>query len=927
MKRVCFVLYSLMIFASGLQGIVSPFRYLGNLRFAGKPAVYASGDTLAMVYQDEQNRLCFRLKSSSYPDAMLSYPLPENINCKAPTLLFSPGDCYITTNRGIGKSNDGGITWQPEIFRGISTFENSPILEYYNNELHLFTNNIAYPEDFQEQFTLPGSDEFPIPQLIVDKPIWEGTTENYTSYGCRGTEYFSGPVFVNGDLWITNSPGSANPYAPGWPRFDGPVFCAGEVRAHGGGNYPPNVIFQGGLYENQANAVLPSSDAVRRHGQRVGPSAYSPNHIVYIEVNGDTYTGMLGIVQQPRREHREVWPSYPMGSDQPPVTVNHYTVCDTVWTPIPSGYCANRGNFVNSKLWVKGHFSNKQVWAAADTICIIGDITLDGVTPGLPPTNANDAVTLISEKSILLKYGYKSPIDNTRIHPLCRADSDPIYIYANLVALGDGQGIEEKDGVFSFEYQHPHPSIPDLRVSIPSAVDSLFTDLDLHRNYYPQTTQHPWPGWLDYPWYNPLWPEAHPYLGRGTVKHYGGVYQRRWGKLWGRRAPDPNHNPNNLWDIGFGKYGGPSNEQSQEIILWQDPPQSIILQSMNYPGASQLTVGYTYEGHHPAGLSLSNMATFMCEGMWNLGISTSSWYSDGLNDQLCYQEVIKPQLKVSRAKEYATKGQASVYSVNDLLVHRGIMGFDDLSSLSESYGMINSLVLDEDNNIWLCQSDPDSDFLVKHINPVTQQIIGQFIFPNTGRAHDLFVMPNGLAYFTRQLQGNQFGVYSLNQGSESVLTETWDLTSEQGCPDLIINDDSKLYVVPSGGHAANILVWNKAGDNTGRGSLYLATADLPLSSSDDILPQPVPASFSCYPNPMRGNLNVKLSLPTQTKAELAVYNLKGQRIRSYDGLNADNAEFTWDGLDQQGKSTASGIYFLRLTSEGKIRQSKRICKL
>ncbi len=372
--------------------------------------------------------------------------------------------------------------------------------------------------------------------------------------------------------------------------------------------------------------------------------------------------------------------------------------------------------------------------------------------------------------------------------------------------------------------------------------------------------------------------------------------------------------------------GGPSNELSQEIVLWQDPPQSINLQSLNYPGASQSTVGYTYEGYYPAGLSLSNMAALQSEGMWNLGLSTGYWYSDDLNDHLYYQELIKPQLKVSRVKEYATKGQASVYSVNDLLVHRGIMGFEDLSSLTEAYGLINSLVLDEDNNIWLCQSDTGTDFLVKHINPVTEQIIGQFIFPITGRAHDLFVMPNGLAYFAKQLQGNQFGVYSLNHGSEPILTETWELTSEQGNPDLIIDDESKLYVIPSGGHAANILVWNRTGDNTGRGCLYLATADLPLSSSDDILPQPVPASFSCYPNPMRGNLQIKLSLPPQTKAELAVYNLKGQKIKSYNGLDAGTVEFTWDGLDHQGKSTASGIYFLRLSSQGNSLQSKRICK-
>lgn len=927
MKRVFVVIFTIMAFAGLMQGVIEPFDYLGEVRFAGKPAVYARPDSLILVYQDDFDRLCFRIQTDDSANPSISYPLLNINNCKAPTLLYSPGDCYITSNRGIGKSSDGGISWQGNVFRYISTMENSPILESYNNQLHLFENRVPYPDELQSQFTIPGTDEFPIPQLIVDRPYWQGPTGSYTSLICGGTDYYAGPVFINGDLWIKHSVGLVNPDAPGWPRFDGPVFCSGQVRVQHGGGYPINSIFNGGLYQNQTSAYLPSCEAVFQHGQVVGPISYSPDHIVYIEVNGDTYTAMLGRVLRPRREHREVWPSYPMGSDLPPDAINHYTVSDTVWTQISSGPCANRGNFVNSKLWIKGHFSNKQVWAASDTICIIGDVTLDGVTPGLPPTNANDAVTLISDKSILLKYGYKSPIDNTRIHPLCRADSDPIYIYANLVALGDGRGIEEKDGVFSFEYQHPHPSIPDLRVSISSEVDSLFTDFDLHRNYYPQTTQHMWPGWLDYPWYNPLWPEAHPYLGRGTVKHYGGVYQRRWGKLWGRRAPDPNHNPDNLWDIGFGKYGGPSNEQSQEITLWQDPPQSINLHSMNYPGASQLTVGYSYEGYYPANMSLSSMSAFMQEGIWNLGLSSGYWYSDGIDGSSYYHVLMKPQLKMTKVKRYANRGQSAAYSVNDLLIYRENQEITDLSSLTEGDGLIKGLAFGAGNTIWLSQQVLANFLHIKQIDTITEHLIQEFNIPVNSGIHDLYATPSGSVFLVKQLQGTQFGVYFLNQGTPPVQVDTWNLVYNQGYPALTFNDNSNLYVFPAGEQKIRVLLWNKRTDNTGRGHLYETTAELNVDNCDDILPQPVPASFSCYPNPMRGNLQIKLSLPTQTKAELAVYNLKGQKIRSYDGLNADNAVLTWDGLDQQGKSTASGIYFLRLTSDGKIRQSKRICKL
>ena len=79
----------------------------------------------------------------------------------------------------------------------------------------------------------------------------------------------------------------------------------------------------------------------------------------------------------------------------------------------------------------------------------------------------------------------------------------------------------------------------------------------------------------------------------------------------------------------------------------------------------------------------------------------------------------------------------------------------------------------------------------------------------------------------------------------------------------------------------------------------------------------LPAKFALdqnYPNPFNPSTTIKFSLPENGRAELTVYDILGQRVKSLvsDYLEAGAHEIIWDGSDQSGDDVASGMYLYKL---------------
>ncbi len=74
------------------------------------------------------------------------------------------------------------------------------------------------------------------------------------------------------------------------------------------------------------------------------------------------------------------------------------------------------------------------------------------------------------------------------------------------------------------------------------------------------------------------------------------------------------------------------------------------------------------------------------------------------------------------------------------------------------------------------------------------------------------------------------------------------------------------------------------------------------------------------PNPFTARTQVRFSLPATQAVQVAVYDLRGHRVRVLvDGtLPAGAHELGWDGRDAGGGTLASGTYFLRMQSGGRV---------
>ncbi|MBW6515484.1 MAG: hypothetical protein K0B81_02570 [Candidatus Cloacimonetes bacterium] len=393
-----------------------------------------------------------------------------------------------------------------------------------------------------------------------------------------GADVIHGRVHSNSDIWIRQIGGGSN---NGWPTFYGLVTTAGEIKVYGGGTYPLDDVFRGGLIEGYPRVIFePTAELVRQNGRTLFGDSESDNMIAFVNINGLSYNARLGHIQElhPPEEFiiYDQYPPYgPIGNQ---IGINYIALRDTTWT-VMSGTLANDASYwVPFELWISGTIRGAQTWGSSHNIYIKDDITYEHTIPGQPPdggedgdypVNTNDYFGLISEESIYIQYGHYCPIDTIRKKP----NTDNIYIYGALCAMGDSQGettpngIYAGDGIFTFQYHFPKGSTPAQ-----FWFGEWFTMIDLHRFKYPTSILAPWPPGLDYPWYNPIWPEPGPVAGvpaipnphgaptvtylRGEIRLFGSIAQRRRGFV--RRSGNADYDTG-IWDIDNHIFGLHSN--------------------------------------------------------------------------------------------------------------------------------------------------------------------------------------------------------------------------------------------------------------------------------------------------------------------------------------------------------------------------------
>ena len=866
------------------------------LSFAGEYATQAVGDTIYIAYlsrvDDDSSRLNFTKSSAgnSYTIQVMDHlEFPITADPGAPSLVLDlpniaikvKGEKYLYHCH----SEDYGISWACQML------DEGPV-----------KSNDPYPlmsltEEGIENFTVKSQANDPGMIFVNNNQSMNDTNVYYT-----GKDFVDGPVLINADLYIRQAGGGSN---GGWPTFTELVTIAGEVISIPP-TFPVDQVFQGGLIENADPELFSTnhylfSDIYRGLAMHFGFGG--PNHIYLMEAEGTSFTLRHGVITQPYTVNVDVFDPYPsVGSS--PLFSNSFTTVDTVWAGLGAGQLSNRSFFINGTLWLKGTFTGQVTIGCSSDIYLIGDILLSGTQPPESPRqNSRDKVCLVSEGQIIIKYGYKNPADSTRIHPNLGSDSEypdtaggGIFIYADLFALGENPQNPRRDGMLTFEYQHPHPSVPAVNMNF-GGQSHYFDKIDLHRRHYPQTAEHPWPANIDYPWYNPLWPEKAPYLERGTVNLWGSLYQERVGYLHRSYNDLEYPNASGIWDIDLDLCGGPVSPNPVNEAVIPD----MTLSPVNYPGAAGSGVGYKKVHHHDPRIFRSMLRN----DVWGLGafITKSIGFDSPYTIARRYT-LNEPVIH----KSMDHLGRWFLYHLNNNLfwnygeypqnlpegweiVQAKLLPNGDVLSLQKSTG-------DEGQSCRLVISDLEQYHTsIIHESSYTQSYI------SLHRIWDgfLFVIPGAT--------NNAAKLIRLDENGTIVSSDyTLPLTADFGSTPLY---DSKIALSTPAPGILHACLWAK-GSSEGAQFWHLQGSIYPVSVDDSVIEAPV-QSLRCYPNPFTDRISLEVKSPTNQGLQIQIYNVKGQKVKTLQlSTQSGSGQITWNGNDDKGQPVAQGVYFARI---------------
>lgn len=192
---------------------------------------------------------------------------------------------------------------------------------------------------------------------------------------------------------------------------------------------------------------------------------------------------------------------------------------------------------------------------------------------------------------------------------------------------------------------------------------------------------------------------------------------------------------------------------------------------------------------------------------------------------------------------------------------------------------------------------------------------------------------SGFAPVVREsnISSNTTGVYVSKRGFIDLgnATQNGDNTFTSNtayCIRNVANCDSVTAVGNWYGAHPPIVCWG--GDVDVTGPLTSAPAsfgDIGIERQDG--PVGPLAVQGLWPNPVRSSATVQFRTTEDVEGvEMQIFDVAGRLV--WSGRHATRAagvhEFVWDGTNEQGKQVTDGIYFVRLTADGKFHQNARL---
>ncbi len=209
-------------------------------------------------------------------------------------------------------------------------------------------------------------------------------------------------------------------------------------------------------------------------------------------------------------------------------------------------------------------------------------------------------------------------------------------------------------------------------------------------------------------------------------------------------------------------------------------------------------------------------------------------------------------------------------------------------------------------------------------------------------AHDVAVDPAGNVLLTGENEGTvDFGGGPLvNVGASDIFCAKFDSNGNhvwsRGYGDVsIVNYHSSRSVCPdpwgnavfAGSFDGSLTFGTLSLISHGNWDIFLAKL-IPADDPTGIDGAPAPAvpSITVAPNPFNPNTTIRYAIPSEGVARLVIYDVHGRRVRTLVNAPLIPGAHTaiWDGRDENGGMAASGLYFVRLESGGRVTTGKLV---
>lgn len=686
--------------------------------------------------------------------------------------------------------------------------------------------------------------------------------------------------------------------------------------------------------------------------------------IVYVKLCGSSYVSKVGYKEHVADSTFTVYDSYPDAAHPEipignPIWENEIAIYDTVWVDGPSGTIDNQVVWVECELWIEGEVTGKQTWASGEIVYMTDDLYYTNTPIYESPSslvyfNSTDLLGLYSAKKILIKYKHFDSFAGHRVAPNC----DGLYVFGYLMAYNPDV---EARGHISFEYQHPHGSTPNFWWTNPETNEEQYlTYIDLHKYIFPEnlfvpdqylgfvmhsnslpygypTSGFPYedpdyassdvpPYGIDYPWYNPVWPESSDDIifDRGVFQHRGGTIQEERGFMW-RSGTDPyNHIDNSEWNIDEFHYGGTHNP------LGYTKDYSYDYRIFNYMSVAGLDMGYAMGRY----VNITLLSDDNCDNFYELEpeslgfeYNTKDICSDDERAVIVYSDQEEPGLVSLKIIE------------ENSAITRGI----DISVYPEIFNPIIKECEIYENNLYILLINQAEEDFISEDNFIIQydfesdQLIGNNSYQTPYNYSDYSITSDGKLLMLNAEIPN----FGQNPENTNLIIKQWvgdswqELSNQQTELPPFVAYFSSVYGDFFDGDL--YLIFDNVVNNYNFNDLYLVkAADLDYVSTIENETEVLEMNLRCYPNPFipynseRGQFaNICFNLKNDSNVKVVIYNIKGQKVNILQNslLEPGSHIIKWNGRDKDGSVVTSGIYFYQLRLDNKPVQTGKLMLL